>query len=82
MNRAMATQRSPMGASGDWVISRSSPSPVGSSVHPSMMRPNMEYNGSKGMMTGPVVSRSNSNPGSRSMLQQQLMDMGMSLCSR
>ncbi|XP_051913041.1 nuclear receptor coactivator 3-like [Hippocampus zosterae] len=76
MNRAMATQRSPMGASGDWGISRSSPSPVGSSVHPTMMRPNVEYSGSKGMMTGPVVSRSNSNPGSRSMLQQQLMDMG------
>ncbi|XP_037102076.1 nuclear receptor coactivator 3-like isoform X1 [Syngnathus acus] len=76
INRAMATQRSPMGASGDWSISRSSPSPVGSSVHPSMMRPNMEYNSSKGMMTGPMVSRSTSNPGSRSMLQQQLMDMG------
>ncbi|XP_077368804.1 nuclear receptor coactivator 3-like isoform X2 [Festucalex cinctus] len=76
MNRAMAAQRSPMGASGDWGLSRSSPSPVGSSVHPSMMRASMEYNGNKGMMTGPMMSRSNSNPGSRSMLQQQLMDMG------
>ncbi|XP_061699108.1 nuclear receptor coactivator 3-like isoform X2 [Syngnathoides biaculeatus] len=76
MNRAVVAQRSPMGGSGDWSISRSSTSPVGSSVHPSMMRPNVEFNGSKGMMTGPMVSRSNVNPGSRSMLQQQLMDMG------
>ncbi|XP_061545411.1 nuclear receptor coactivator 3-like isoform X3 [Phycodurus eques] len=76
MNRAIVAQRSPMGGSGDWGISRSSTSPVGSSVHSSMMRPNMEFNGSKGMITGPMVSRSNSNPGSRSMLQQQLMDMG------
>ena len=29
------------------------------------------------MMGGPMVGRSNSVPGTRSMLQQQLMDMGM-----
>ncbi|GAA6216468.1 nuclear receptor coactivator 3-like [Lates japonicus] len=55
---------------------RSSASPVGSAGHPSMMRPGMEYNNGKGMMSGPMVSRSNSVPGTRSMLQQQLMDMG------
>lgn len=43
-----------------------------------MMRPGMEYNNNKGMMAGPMVSRSNSVTGSRSMLQQQLMDMGTS----
>ncbi|XP_077462474.1 nuclear receptor coactivator 3-like isoform X1 [Stigmatopora argus] len=76
MNRAMVTQRSPMRGSGDWGMSRSSTSPVSSSVHPSMMRPNMEYSSSKGMMPGPMGGRSNGNPGPRSMLQQQLMDMG------
>ncbi|XP_061835275.1 nuclear receptor coactivator 3-like isoform X1 [Nerophis lumbriciformis] len=79
MNRGMVTQRSPMGGSGDWGIPRSSTSPVGSTGHPSMIRPNMEYSGSKGMIAGPMVSRSNSIPGSRSMLQQQLMDMGGSI---
>lgn len=64
-----------MGGSGDWGMSRSSGSPVG---HPSMMRQGMEYGNSKGMMSGPMVGRSNSVPGSRSMLQQQLMDMGTS----
>nr|XP_057908138.1 nuclear receptor coactivator 3-like isoform X3 [Doryrhamphus excisus] len=76
LNRGMVPQRSPMAGSGDWGIPRSSTSPVGSAGHPSMMRPNMEYRGSKGMMTASMVSRSNSIPGSRSMLQQQLMDMG------
>ncbi|KAM9785369.1 nuclear receptor coactivator 3-like [Neosynchiropus ocellatus] len=76
VNRAMVSNRSPMGGSGDWNMSRSSASPVGSAGHPSMMRPGMEYNGGKGMMSGAMVSRSNSVPGSRSMLQQQLMDMG------
>ena len=66
-----------MGGSGDWGMPRSSASPVGSAGHPSMMRPGMEYNNGKGMMAGPMVSRSNSVPGTRSMLQQQLMDMGM-----
>lgn len=68
-----------MGGSGDWGMPRSSASPVGSAGHPSMMRPGMEYNNAKGMMGGPMVSRSNSVPGTRSMLQQQLMDMGMSV---
>lgn len=76
MNRGMVPQRSPMGGSADWGMSRSSGSPVGSAGHPSMMRPGMEYNNSKGMMSGPMVGRSNSVPGTRSMLQQQLMDMG------
>ncbi|XP_044068486.1 nuclear receptor coactivator 3-like isoform X2 [Siniperca chuatsi] len=76
MNRGMVPQRSPMGGSGDWGMSRSSASPVGSAGHPSMMRPGMEYNNGKGMMSGPIVSRSNSVPGTRSMLQQQLMEMG------
>lgn len=65
-----------MGGSGEWGMPRSSASPVGSAGHPSMMRPGMEYNNGKGMMSGPMVSRSNSVPGTRSMLQQQLMDMG------
>lgn len=67
-----------MGGSGDWGMPRSSASPVGSAGHPNMMRPGMEYNNSKGMMSGPMVSRSNSAPGTRSMLQQQLMEMGTS----
>lgn len=75
----MVAQRSPMGGSGEWGMPRSSASPLGSTAgHPSMMRPNMEYNNGKGMMSGPMVGRSNSVPGSRSMLQQQLMDMGES----
>lgn len=75
----MVPQRSPMGGSGDWGMPRSSASPVGPAGHPSMMRPGMEYNNSKGMMSGPMVSRSNSVPGTRSMLQQQLMEMGASV---
>uniref|UniRef100_A0A4W5NWE1 Nuclear receptor coactivator 3 n=1 Tax=Hucho hucho TaxID=62062 RepID=A0A4W5NWE1_9TELE len=78
MNRGMGVpQRSPMGGSGDWGMPRSSASPVGSAGHPSMIRPGMDYN-SKGMMGGPMVGRSNSVPGARSMLQQQLMDLGCS----
>ncbi|XP_055366200.1 nuclear receptor coactivator 3-like isoform X3 [Betta splendens] len=76
INRGMAPQRSPMGGSGDWGMPRSSASPVGSAGHPSIMRSGMEYNNGKGMMPGPMVNRSNSVPGARSMLQQQLMDMG------
>ncbi|XP_014841958.1 PREDICTED: nuclear receptor coactivator 3-like isoform X1 [Poecilia mexicana] len=75
MNRGGGPQRSPMGGSGDWKP-RSSTSPVSSAGHPSMMRPGMEYNNGKSMMSGPTVSRSNSVPGNRSMLQQQLMEMG------
>uniref|UniRef100_A0A3Q3RDG9 Nuclear receptor coactivator 3 n=1 Tax=Monopterus albus TaxID=43700 RepID=A0A3Q3RDG9_MONAL len=78
MNRGMVPQRSPMGGSGDWSMSHSSASPVGSAGHPPMMRPGMEYNSGKSMMSGPMVNRSNSMPGTRSMLQQQLMDMGSS----
>ncbi|CAB1329384.1 unnamed protein product [Coregonus sp. 'balchen'] len=78
MNRGMGVpQRSPMGGSGDWGMPRSSASPVGSAGHPSMIRPGMDYN-SKGMMGGPMMGRSNSVPGTRSMLQQQLMDLGCS----
>uniref|UniRef100_A0A3B5LWA6 Nuclear receptor coactivator 3 n=1 Tax=Xiphophorus couchianus TaxID=32473 RepID=A0A3B5LWA6_9TELE len=77
MNRGAGPQRSPMGGSGDWKP-RSSISPVSSAGHPSMMRPGMEYNNGKSVMSGPMVSRSNSVPGNRSMLQQQLMDMGSS----
>lgn len=64
-----------MGGSGDWGIPGSNASPVGAAGHPSMMRPGMDYN-SKAMMGGPMGGRSNSLPGARSMLQQQLMDMG------
>ncbi|KAJ4934720.1 hypothetical protein JOQ06_007504 [Pogonophryne albipinna] len=78
MNRGMVPQRSPMGGSADWGMSRSGASPVGSAGHPSMMRPGMEYSNSRGMMSGPMIGRSNSVPGTRSMLQQQLMDMGSS----
>lgn len=67
-----------MGGSGDWGMPRSSASPVGSAGHPSMMRPGMDYSSNKGMTSGPMVSRSNSIPGTRSMLQQQLMEMGTS----
>ncbi|CAG6021678.1 unnamed protein product [Menidia menidia] len=76
MNRGTVPQRSPMGGSADWVMPRSSGSPMASGGHPSMLRPGMEYNNGKSMMSGPMVSRSNSMPGPRSMLQQQLMDMG------
>lgn len=67
-----------MGGSGDWGMPRSSASPVGSAGHPSMMRPGMDYSSNKGVTSGPMVSRSNSIPGTRSMLQQQLMEMGTS----
>lgn len=67
-----------MGGSGDWGMPRSSASPVGSAAHPSMMRPGVDYSSSKGMMSGPMASRSSSAPGTRSMLQQQLMEMGRS----
>lgn len=70
-------ERSPMGGPSEWGMPRSSASPVGAPGHPSMIRPGMDSYNSKGMMGGPMVNRSNSVPGTRSMLQQQLMDMGM-----
>ncbi|XP_034028706.1 nuclear receptor coactivator 3-like isoform X2 [Thalassophryne amazonica] len=76
MNRGMVAQRSPVGGSGEWGMPRSTTSPVGSAGHPSMMRPGMDFNNGKGVIGGPIVSRANSIPGTRSMLQQQLMDMG------
>ncbi|XP_064824867.1 nuclear receptor coactivator 3-like isoform X1 [Oncorhynchus masou masou] len=79
MNRGMGMpQRPPMAGQGDWGMPRSSGSPVGVPGHPSMGRPGMDFN-SKGMMRGPMVIRSNSLPGNtRSMLQQQLIEMGSS----
>ncbi|XP_034724225.1 nuclear receptor coactivator 3-like isoform X4 [Etheostoma cragini] len=61
-------QRPPI--SGDWGMARSSSSsPVTGPGHPGM--------GRSGPMGGPMINRSNSVPGkTRSMLQQQLMDMG------
>ncbi|XP_056129327.1 nuclear receptor coactivator 3 [Lampris incognitus] len=62
-------QRPPMAGAGDWGMPRSSGSPMGGPGHPGMGRP--------GMMGGPVINRSTSVPGNtRSMLQQQLMEMG------
>jgi hypothetical protein len=67
---AMPQQRPPMGGPGDWGGPRSAGSPVGGPGHPAMGRPGM-------MGGGPMMSRSNSVPSnSRSMLQQQLMDIG------
>lgn len=64
-------QRPPMSAPPDWGMPRSGGSPVAGQVHPGM--------GRSGPMGGPMINRSNSVPGkTRSMLQQQLMDMGMS----
>ncbi|XP_041748379.1 nuclear receptor coactivator 3 isoform X4 [Coregonus clupeaformis] len=79
MNRGIGMpQRPPMAGQGDWGMPRSSGSPVGVPGHPSMGRPGMDFN-SKGMMRCPIVNRSNSLPGStRSMLQQQLIEMGSS----
>ncbi|XP_041743657.2 nuclear receptor coactivator 3-like isoform X2 [Coregonus clupeaformis] len=79
MNRAMGMpQRPSMAGQGDWGMTRSSGSPVGAPGHPSIGRPGMDFN-SKGMMGGPLVNRSNSLPGNtRSMLQQQLMEIGSS----
>lgn len=65
-------QRPPISGPVDWGMPRSSGSPVARPGHPGM--------GRAGPMAGPMVNRSNSVPGnSRSMLQQQLMDIGMSL---
>lgn len=72
MGRGMGmAQRPPMSGPGDWGMPRSSGSPVPRPGHPGM--------GRTGPMSGPMVNRSNSVPGNpRSMLQQQLMDMGKS----
>lgn len=70
MNRGMGMpERSPMGPAGEWGMPRATGSP-------SMMRPAVDSYNSKGMMGGPLVNRCNSVPGARSMLQQQLMEMG------
>uniref|UniRef100_A0A8C1BC46 Nuclear receptor coactivator 3 n=1 Tax=Cyprinus carpio carpio TaxID=630221 RepID=A0A8C1BC46_CYPCA len=71
-NRPMGMpNRPPMAGAGDWGMSGSG-SPVG---HPGMGRTGIDHN-PKSMMGGPMVNRSNSVPATRSMLQQQLMDMG------
>lgn len=65
----MPQQRPAASGPGDWGITRSAGSPVVRPGHPGMGRANP--------MGGPMISRCNSLPGnSRSMLQQQLMDMG------
>lgn len=72
-NRPMGMpNRPPMAGAGDWAMSGSAGSPVG---HPGMGRAVMDHN-PKSMMGAPMVNRSNSVPATRSMLQQQLMDMG------
>lgn len=71
-------QMPPMMGPGDWRMPGSVGSPGGSNGHPGMGCPGMDPN-PKGMMGGPMINRSNSVPTPRSMLQQQLMDMGMSL---
>lgn len=69
----MPQQRPPMSGPGDWGMPRPAGSPVVRPGHPGMGRAN----------PGPMISRSNSLPGNtRSMLQQQLMDMGTSVCVR
>ncbi|XP_051956918.1 nuclear receptor coactivator 3-like [Xyrauchen texanus] len=75
-NRPMVMpNRPPMAGAGDWGMTNSSGNPVGSVGHPGIGRPGMDHN-PKSMMGGPMVNRSNSVPATRSMLQQQLMDMG------
>lgn len=65
-------QRPPISGPGDWGMPRSTGSLGARPGHPTM--------GHASPMAGPMVNRSNSVPGNtRSMLQQQLMDMGMSL---
>lgn len=75
-NRQMGmNQMPPMMGPGDWRMPGSVGSPGGSNGHPGMGCPGMDPN-PKGMMGGPMINRSNSVPTPRSMLQQQLMDMG------
>lgn len=67
----MPQQRPPVSGPGDWGMTRPASTPVVRPGHPGMGRANP--------MAGPMISRSNSLPGNtRSMLQQKLMDMGMS----
>lgn len=61
-----------MAGPGDWGMPRSGSSPVSGPGHPGMGQP--------AHMAAPIMNRSNSVPGAtRSMLQQQLMEMGI-LC--
>lgn len=64
-----------MGPGGDWRMPGSVGSPGVPSAHPGMGCPSVNPN-AKGMMGGPVMNRSNSVPIAKSMLQQQLMEMG------
>lgn len=60
-----------MAGPGEWGMQRPSGSPVAGPGHLGM--------GRAGPMGGPMMNRSNSVPGNtRSMLHQQLMEMGMS----
>lgn len=66
-----AHQRPPMASPGEWGMPRSGGSAAAGPGHPVMGRP--------GQMGGPMISRSISAPENiRSILQQQLMDMGTS----
>lgn len=65
-------QRPAMAGPGAWAMQRSNTNPVSGPGHPGM--------GRSGPMGGPMINRSNSVPGAtRSMLQQQLMDLGTGL---
>lgn len=70
MGRGMGmSHHPPMGGPADWGMARSNANPMAGPGHPGM--------GRSGPMGGPMINRSNSVPGnSRSILQQQLMDMG------
>ncbi|XP_066527194.1 nuclear receptor coactivator 3 isoform X2 [Hoplias malabaricus] len=68
-------QMPPMMMSGDWRMQGPSGSPGGANGHPGMGCPGVDSN-PKGMMGGQMINRSNSVPAPRSMLQQQLMDIG------
>ncbi|XP_047203960.1 nuclear receptor coactivator 3-like [Girardinichthys multiradiatus] len=62
-------QRPPMAVPGEWGMQRPNSNPVTGPGHPGMAR--------SGQMGVPMMNRSNSVPANtRSMLQQQLMDMG------
>uniref|UniRef100_A0A3Q2PU92 Nuclear receptor coactivator 3 n=1 Tax=Fundulus heteroclitus TaxID=8078 RepID=A0A3Q2PU92_FUNHE len=62
-------QRPPMAAAGEWGLQRPNSNPVTGPGHPGMAR--------SAQMGVPIMNRSNSVPANpRSMLQQQLMDMG------
>ncbi|XP_051932407.1 nuclear receptor coactivator 3-like [Hippocampus zosterae] len=62
-------QRPPTAGPGDWLMQRSNAGPVGAPGHPGV--------GRSGLMAGAVLNRSNSVPANtRSILQQQLLEMG------